>query len=158
MTCEHGRPIGGTQIPAGGWFGGIATCRCCSQHFGYIHSSTFGPDGIISSDTQDMTLCKPCGGKVVEYLNPNYERIQVGPRMFTEQRKVSDDQIRELRDSLAPGPDHDMCSFALGEVPCRSCGKHHIEEADCPAFWEHKHRIARCRGMCAERIHAKEAS
>ena len=60
---------------------------------------------------------------------------------------ITDDEIRSLRD---------LCTFALGEAPCRSCGKFHVAEADCPAYWEHHHRIRRCRDICADMLREKK--
>ena len=89
MTCAHGRTIGGTQIGPGGYFGGVGTCQCCQQKFGFCHSSTHDRDGLIESSTQDETLCKPCGGRRVEYLHPDYERVELSPKVFTVRRKVA---------------------------------------------------------------------
>jgi hypothetical protein len=87
-TCTHGRVIGGpSQLPPGGWFGGRATCSCCAQRFGYRHSSTYNSEGLVRSSTQDTTLCPPCGGKRTEYLNPNYELVEVRPGFITFRRK-----------------------------------------------------------------------
>ena len=86
--CPHGHPIGGSQLPKGGWFGGVGKCSCCAQTFGFNHSSSYNwIDGLISSRTQDETLCRPCGGKTVEYLHPNYEEVQRSPNVFTIRKK-----------------------------------------------------------------------
>lgn len=87
-TCAHGRVIGGaSQLPQGGWFGGAATCSCCAQRFGYRHSSTYDSMGLVMSSTQDTTLCTPCGGKRVEYLNPDCELVEPRPGFVTFRRK-----------------------------------------------------------------------
>lgn len=85
--CEHGKLMGGTQLPDGGWCGGVGTCTCCLQTFGFIDSGTFGPEGEIHSETNDQTLCKACGGKVTEYLHPDYEWVSIGPHVMRLQRK-----------------------------------------------------------------------
>ena len=51
MRCEHGNEIGGTQLPSGGWMGGVGHCRCCKSSYGYINSATYGQDGLIQSKT-----------------------------------------------------------------------------------------------------------
>lgn len=48
--------------------GGVGTCLCCTQTFGYFHSFSYDGDWLITSSTQDETLCPPCGGKRVDYL------------------------------------------------------------------------------------------
>ena len=86
-TCPHGRERGGTQLAGIGWCGGVGTCVCCSQTFGYLHSSSHGSEGVITSSTQDETLCPSCGGKVTEYLHPDYEMVEIRPRWFEIRRK-----------------------------------------------------------------------
>lgn len=76
VTCPHGRHIGGSQIPKGGWSSGVGTCCCCAQTFGFLHSSTSNwDDGVVHSSTQDQTRCLPCGGKIIQYVHPDYEYV-----------------------------------------------------------------------------------
>jgi hypothetical protein len=85
--CDHGLTLGGSQLPEGGWWGGVGKCRCCQQTFGYIGSSSFCADGLIESNTPDTTLCRSCGGKVTEYLHPDYEHVELSPGVFTTRHK-----------------------------------------------------------------------
>lgn len=86
-TCPHGLAIGGTQLPDGGWCGGIGACRCCLQSFGYLNTSSWGSGGLITSSVQDDELCPPCGGTRTEYIHPDYERVELGGGVTTIRKR-----------------------------------------------------------------------
>ncbi len=73
-ACPHGTAVAASQVK-GAYFGGVGTCTCCQSQFGYHHYSSYGHAGVIESDTQDETLCPPCGGQRTKYLHPDYEVV-----------------------------------------------------------------------------------
>jgi len=76
MKCDHGCEMESTQLPSGGWMGGVGHCRCCRSSYGYINSSTYGEEGLIQSKTYPSDLCQACGGNRIDYVHPDYERIE----------------------------------------------------------------------------------
>jgi len=75
-ACEHGVVFNGGVGRS--FFGVPCTCRCCRSLYVPIDSSTGGDVGLISSRTFPRDLCRPCGGVPVEYLHPDYERVDEG--------------------------------------------------------------------------------
>lgn len=89
MKCEHGSEIESSQLSSGGWSGGVGHCRCCRSNYGYINSATYGEEGCIQSKTYPSDLCQSCGGNRVDYVHPNYEKIEEESAAFPGWKVVS---------------------------------------------------------------------
>lgn len=66
LQCKHRVQLATTQLPHGGWNGGIAFCDCCLSHYPFIDSG-----GMIFVDDEprmtgiinDKHACRRCGGE-----------------------------------------------------------------------------------------------
>jgi len=81
-TCSHGQTYGESHLGSSGWSGGVGTCTCCKATYGYVDSSTWGDAGDgrferIASRSYPRSLCLKCGGEAIDYLHPDYERVEL---------------------------------------------------------------------------------
>jgi len=86
-TCEHGATLGGGV--AGPCFGMICTCRCCRSRYVLVNSATLNTEeGLIAARTMPEDLCRACGGAPVDYVHPDYERVERDGFVSLRRRKV----------------------------------------------------------------------